>query len=159
MGQLGGGDPARSSAAAAGSVSVVAAVSASGAAFEATGGGVGDLTLSGVTELTSIHSGTAGKAWPDMIRQADGFWEVLKGRYDTMTQGYQQWCFTTHSEKCELRLSAHLVPQINYTGTWSDISGTSGTLVDTCTWLDKDFRRILMDPWKFGVMTESETDY
>lgn len=87
MGQLGGGDPARSSAAAAGSVSVVAAVSASGA-FEATGGGVGDFTLSGVTELTSIHSGTAGKAWPDMVRQADRSWD--EGKNDTMTQGYQQ---------------------------------------------------------------------
>lgn len=81
MGQLGGGDPARSSAAAAGSVSVVAAVSASGA-FEATGGGVGDFTLSGVTELTSIHSGTAGKAWPDMVRQADRSWDEGKMRYN-----------------------------------------------------------------------------
>lgn len=59
MGQLGGGDPDLSSAAV-----VHPSVLLSGA-FEATGGGVGDLTLSGVTELTSMHSGV-GKGWPDI---------------------------------------------------------------------------------------------
>lgn len=65
MGQLGGGDPDLSSAAVGHPSVLLELAEAVSGAFEATGGGVGDLTLSGVTELTSMHSGV-GKGWPDI---------------------------------------------------------------------------------------------
>lgn len=69
MGQLGGGDPDLSSVAvslAAFVLSASAVPPPPSAALALTwAGGVGDLTLSGVTELTSMHSGV-GRGGPDI---------------------------------------------------------------------------------------------